>query len=118
MKQRLEYWNWNVFGDGNKNALASQEELVQIQRKIQLGGYIDSLKQREVNVVARMSQTLHLQESFYKEKAGNQQLQLGDRCTHFFHLETTIKAARKNISLMMIGDQMVEHEKQIADHVV
>lgn len=63
-------------------------------------------KNREDDATSEVSQALQLQESFYKEKSRNQWLQLGDRCTNFFHLEASIKASKKNISLMWIEDEL------------
>lgn len=63
-----------------------------------------------------MDRSLHIQESIYKEKSGNQQLQLG--LHNFFHLEATTTASRINITSMMIDGHVVEHEDEIITHAV
>lgn len=48
----------------------------------------------------------------------NSWLELGDRCTHFFHIFAKINTAINNIFSLMIDDEAVEHEEIIANHVV
>lgn len=108
----------NVFGNVENNVKKDQEVLDDIQRVIQTCGMGDARKSREEEALAKVSRPLHLQESFYKEKASNNWLQLGDMCIKVFHLEASIKASRKNISAMMIDGMLIEDEDQIIDHTM
>lgn len=64
----------------------------------------------EQAAVSKLSHALHVQEKNFKEKSSNQWLELGDKCTRFFHLEATINASRKNISSMVINGSTVEDQ--------
>lgn len=63
---------------------------------MQTYGPSDDLCRIKAYVISKVSYALREHEIFYKEKAGNHWLQLGDRGTHFFHVMTKINAARKN----------------------
>lgn len=76
------------------------------------------MKNKEEEAISRVSKALHVQESFYKEKVGNKGLELGDRCTIFFYLEAAIKDSKKKITSLWSGDNLVEDEDEIIDHVV
>lgn len=117
LKKRLKQWNWNVFGDVNVKVKVAQEELEQVQKQIQILGENESRSEMEQNAVSKFSKALEVQEKFYKEKAGNQWLQLGDRCTKFFHLESSIKASKTFISSLLIDGDVVEDKAHISRHV-
>lgn len=59
-----------------------------------------------------------IQDAFYKEKSGNNQLEQGDICSHFFHISARINASRCNTTTIFINDVVVEQEDLIAEHVV
>lgn len=99
------------------NVLSTQEGLSIIQEEIQTLGMDDARRIRKEEAILKVEQALFIQEEFYKEKYGNQWLQLGDKSTNFFHLEASVAASQKQITHMMINDTMVEEESLIASHM-
>lgn len=83
LKKRLTVWNWQVFGNMDTNVMNAQANVVAIQKQMQQHGYSDKRNARELNAITRFSQALYVLEKFYKDKVGNQWLELGDRCTQF-----------------------------------
>lgn len=90
LKLVLKNWNWSVFGDMNRNVVAAQRVLESIQENIQQNGVTDDLLCLKAEAQSQVSYALRVQATNYKEKSGNNWLELGDRCKHFFYLSARI----------------------------
>lgn len=71
----------------------------------------------EAEAISRVVCAMRTKEAFYREKAGVQWLEFGDRCTHFFHVVAKINASRRKFSRIIINNNLVEKEVIIANHV-
>lgn len=67
----LKQWNWDVFGNVDLKFKEAHVELNRTQKEMQIIGSNDSRRSREDVTISKLSLALHIQDSFYKEKAGN-----------------------------------------------
>jgi hypothetical protein len=118
LKDRLKNWNKDCFGNVHSLVNTAEMKLQQIQDQIQLNGHTDNLLHEERVASTMYEEALNKQEAFWQEKARVNWHLEGDRNTKYFHRLTKIKTSTKTITTLQDGDQVLDDQTLIANHVV
>lgn len=118
LKAILKVWNKEVFGDIHGMVRSAQTNLNGVQQQISVFGYSDELNEQEILAQNKLDQTLSYQEEFWRSKARVNRFTHGDRNTSFFHKMTKIMYASKQMSILKTGDNILESQDDIEQHVL
>ncbi|KAL6194794.1 hypothetical protein ACLB2K_035870 [Fragaria x ananassa] len=118
LRKALRRWNWEVFGDVHRRVKKDLEALAKVQEDIAATGGTDDDFAKENELQANLSESLRVQESFWKEKARLKWLSEGDRNSAFFHAMCRTRRNRSSITLLRDGNQVFDDPHSIQDHIV
>lgn len=117
LKSDLKTWNKEVFGNIQEMVSKATEELLSIQLYIDSSGHTPQLDRLEAKAQAKLSQALHTQERFWKEKSRVNWLKDGDKNTAFFHRIAKQKWASNRINALKIDGNTISNSSQLKDHI-
>jgi hypothetical protein len=118
LKDELKIWNENIFGNIQNQVSNDVNKLNDIQHRIQVDGYTDSLFSQENLAKTELETVLNMEEAYWHEKARVKWHCEGDRNTAFFHRTSKIKQAYKKISSIRVDDVVITDPSLISNHVV
>lgn len=118
LRKALRTWNWEVFGNVHRRVENDLADLVSLQHDISVSGGSDADYAKECELQATLSESLRLQELFWKEKSRLRWLAEGDRNTRFFHTMCRARRSRSSITLLRDGDQVFQDPMAIQNHIV
>jgi hypothetical protein len=84
LKDELKIWNKNIFGNIHNQVSNAVNKLNDIQQRIQVDGYTDSLFSQENLAKTELETVLNMEEAYWHEKARVKWHCDGDRNTAFF----------------------------------
>lgn len=118
LRKALRTWNWEVFGDVHRRVDTDLADLVSLQHDISISGGSDADYAKECELQANLSESLRLQELFWKEKSRLRWLSEGDRNTRFFHTICRARRTRSSITLLRDGNQVFQDPLAVQNHIV
>lgn len=118
LKYELKVWNKQVFGNVHFRVEQTMANLESIQAKLISQGFSDSLHFEKLDAQRSLNQALSFQESFWKKKARMNWYSDGDRNTTFFRKVTKIRNTTKQMSILKLGDSVLDKQADIENHVL
>lgn len=110
---QLKSWNKEVFGDVHLMINPAQAEVDLVQDQIAMNGMDDVPMDRDKEAQLQLQKALHFQEVFWKEKSRINWHKFGDRNTAFFHKATKIRNASQRMTMLKVGDQILDNQEDI-----
>ncbi|PON52583.1 hypothetical protein PanWU01x14_208350 [Parasponia andersonii] len=117
LKRELKLWNWKVFGDLKLNIFKATENVLSIQKRIANKGLSDSLLFQENEALYTLDNYLSQEETYLREQSRIKWLKEGDKNYTFLHNMVKRRRAKKVLSHMKIGEDIVEDVTLISSHI-
>lgn len=95
----LEYWSKHVFGSIRRKKDKLLARLAGIQKKTLMGKH-SGLVKLEKRLQDELDDVLYQEELHWYQKSREEWITSGDRNTHFYHMATVIRRARKKVTGM------------------
>lgn len=86
--------------------------------QIDSNGASDNLLEQEAILQSELQQALHYEEEYWREKSRVKWHCQGDRNTSYFHRLTKIRYASKAMSMLKVGDSIIDSPNDIVQHVL
>lgn len=118
VKAELKVWNKMIFGNVHMRVTTTRDDLEKGQQLIDTSGHSKTLLQQEAEAQIEFQQALACEEEFCREKSRLNWHCYGDRNTSFFHRVTKIRHASKSMSILKKGEEILEDQESIAQHVL
>ncbi|XP_012857061.1 PREDICTED: uncharacterized protein LOC105976337 [Erythranthe guttata] len=114
LKQKLQWWNWNVFGDVFKNKERAEAAVLEAEHIYDL----DRSPENRANLkkaTAELTLMLNIEEDFWKQKAACRWATDGERNSKFFHSLVKKKRCVNRIHSISHGDSVLTSAQEIKD---
>ncbi|XP_012850055.1 PREDICTED: uncharacterized protein LOC105969825 [Erythranthe guttata] len=114
LKQKLQWWNWNVFGDVFKNKERAEAAVLEAEHIYDL----DRSPENRANLkkaTAELTLMLNIEEDFWKQKAACRWATDGERNSKFFHSLVKKKRCVNRIHSISHGDLVLTSAQEIKD---
>ncbi|XP_012843177.1 PREDICTED: uncharacterized protein LOC105963331 [Erythranthe guttata] len=114
LKQKLQWWNWNVFGDVFKNKERAEAAVLEAEHIYDL----DRSPENRANLkkaTAELTLMLNIEEEFWKQKAACRWATDGERNSKFFHSLVKKKRCVNRIHSISHGDSVLTSAQEIKD---
>ncbi|XP_019450480.1 PREDICTED: uncharacterized protein LOC109352716 [Lupinus angustifolius] len=118
LKQELKEWNKNVFGNIHLRVSQAKLKVEEIQRCMELIEPDQDLLDQDTLTQNELLHALRVEEEFWHEKSRLNWHINGDRNTSFFHKVAKIRHTTNAISMLNVGDRILEKQEDIANHVL
>ncbi|XP_060201759.1 uncharacterized protein LOC132630196 [Lycium barbarum] len=118
MKQVLSQWSRSTYGDIFQQ-ITNLEEVIKAHEALFESNPSYANREKLMKVQAELTRVLHLEEEFWKQKAGMSWFQDGDKNSKFFH--AYVKGRRKMLQLKRIQNsqgQWLDNEEEIAEEAI
>lgn len=121
LKQELQLWNKQFFGDVHKKVNEALETVKTIQEHISTSDFSESLYEQELKAQMELQQVLNDQETYWKEKSRVNWHCFGDRNTSFFHKLANIRQTSKQMAVLKhdgkVFDQQEDLERIVMSYI-
>ncbi|KAG7559686.1 Reverse transcriptase domain [Arabidopsis thaliana x Arabidopsis arenosa] len=104
LKEKLQQWNKDVFGDVQKKKEVLMRDIKAIQDELELV-QTDSMLRREEELVKEFEVILEQEEILLFQKSREKWIALGDRNTTYFHTSTIIRRRRNRIEMLRNNEE-------------
>ncbi|KAL7129126.1 hypothetical protein ABFS83_13G043000 [Erythranthe nasuta] len=114
LKQKLQWWNWNVFGDVFKNKERAEAAVLEAEHIYDL----DRSPENRANLkkaTAELTLMLNIEEDFWKQKAACRWATDGERNSLFFHSLVKKKRCVNRIHSISHGYSVLTSAQEIKD---
>ncbi|XP_019447354.1 PREDICTED: uncharacterized protein LOC109350586 [Lupinus angustifolius] len=118
LKLELKGWNKNVFCNIHLRVSQAKLKVEEIQRCMELIEPDQDLLDQDTLAQNELLHALRVEEEFWHEKSRLNWPINGDRNTSFFHKVAKIRHTTKAISMLNVGDRILENQEDIANHVL
>ncbi|XP_012845740.1 PREDICTED: uncharacterized protein LOC105965715 [Erythranthe guttata] len=112
--EKLQWWNWNVFGDVFKNKERAKATILEAEHIYDL----DRSPENRANLkkaTAELTLMLNIEEDFWKQKAACRWATDGERNSKFFHSLVKKKRCVNRIHYISHGDSVLTSAQEIKD---
>ncbi|XP_012833982.1 PREDICTED: uncharacterized protein LOC105954839 [Erythranthe guttata] len=114
LKQKLQWWNWNVFGDVFKNKERAEAAVLEAEHIYDL----DRSPENRANLkkaTTEVTLMLNIEEDFWKQKATCRWATDGERNSKFIHSLVKKKRCVNRIHSISHGDSVLTSAQEIKD---